>query len=66
LNDFLLKIQILQFYITDSTLVYTAIGPIDVYYKRLFVNFFAKIAIPVINAQIASGIHIPQQFFGFI
>ena len=66
LKNFTLTIQFQSFYITDSQVIQSEIGPIDVESKRKFVNFMAYIMLPVVNSLLANGFVIPQEFFGMI
>ena len=59
LNDFLLVVKVLTFYINDAQVVTSEIGPINVEAMRSFVNLFAYLALPVINTFLAPGIHLP-------
>jgi len=66
LNNFLLVIKLLTFYINDAQVVNSEIGPINVQAMRNFVNFFAYLALPVINGFLAPGFHLPQEYFGIV
>jgi hypothetical protein len=66
LKQYLVRLQFLSFYINESEVVKTEIGPIDVESKRRFVNLMAYLTIPVINAVIAAGYEIPHVLLGFI
>ncbi len=66
LTDFLLVIKMLTFYINDAQVLKSEIGPINVQAMRNFVNFFAYLALPVINGFLAPGFHLPQEYFGIV
>ena len=66
LTDFILVPQFVSFYITDSNVFQTEIGPIDVESKRRFVNFMAYLTIPIVNQLLLPGFRIPDTLLGFI
>ncbi len=66
LNNFHLFIKLLTFFITDGIVLYSEFGPIDVQSKINFLNFYAYLALPVINVFLAPGFPFPQEYFGII
>jgi hypothetical protein len=66
LKNFTFTVQFVSFYINDSQVERSEIGPIDLETKRRFVNFMAYITLPVVNKLLENGFHIPTEFFGMI
>jgi hypothetical protein len=62
----LLQIKLLTFFINDSKVIGSDIGAIDVESMRNFVNLYAWLAIPVINALMYPGFALPREYFGII
>ena len=66
MQDFLLSIKVLTFYINDAQALYSDIGWINAYELRSFVNVFAYLALPVINGFLSPGFKLPQEYFGIV
>jgi hypothetical protein len=64
MRDFVLNIQIVSFYINDSALLMTDMGPIDLESKRRFINWVAWLSIPVVNVWLRPGFPVPNNFLG--
>jgi hypothetical protein len=62
----LLVVQILQLIMNDAVVLTSQIGDIDVWSKRIFINWSIKLSIPFINILLASGVQLPDSFFGII
>ena len=65
-TNYLFVVKLLTFYITDSRVVTSEIGPIDVESMRKFVNFYAWLALPVINMLLSPGFDLPREYFGIV
>jgi hypothetical protein len=52
----LLVVQLLQLYMNDAVVLTSQFGEIDVWSKRVFINWSIKLATPFINAYLATGV----------
>ena len=67
LENGILKLQLLSFYIYDATLLQSQIGDLPLWEMRTFFNFFVKtIFIPVVNTYLSSGFALPTEYFGIV
>ena len=61
-----LSLQIVTLVMNDAKVVSSQIGEIDVWSKRVFVNWCISIALPILNRFLAGGLALPSEFFGMV
>ena len=62
----ILVVQVERLYMNDARVVSSQIGEIEVWSKRIFINWVISITLPILNKYLAPGIALPSEFFGMV